>query len=204
MTLDELGILYGTDKSSLVHNYCIKYDELFNNIKYKVKNVLELGIYKGNSIRMWRDYFILATIYGIDINPDCLIKNEENIHTILGSQSDEKFLNDVFKEIYFDIIIDDGSHKYKDQIDSFIYLFKKVKSGGYYIIEDICTSYWDGFGDEPAINYFKKLIDDVNFHGLKIGKKVDRRESLLLGNAVCRKDIESILFLNSIVIIKKR
>lgn len=73
-----------------------------------------------------------------------------------------------------------------------------INGNNRYLFEDTSE------GDEPAINYFKKLIDDVNFYGFKVDRKVDRRESLLLKNEVCRKDIESILFLNSIVIIKKR
>lgn len=203
MTLDKLGILYKTDKSSLTHNYCEKYDELFAHNKDNVTDFLELGIYNGGSLRMWRDYFKNATIHAIDISFRCMFK-EDRIKTYLCSQSDKQMLNTLFSQIKFDIILDDGSHQYKDQINSFLYLFEKVKSKGYYIIEDICTSYWNGFGDEPAIDYFKKLIDDVNFYGLKVDNKVDRKESSLLEKASCRKDIESILFLNSIVIIKKR
>jgi|LakMenE01Jun11ns_1017448.scaffolds.fasta_scaffold9391700_1 hypothetical protein len=55
-----------TDKNTL-HSYLDLYQSLFNNKKYTAKNILEIGIYRGGSIKLWSEFFINAKIYGIDI-----------------------------------------------------------------------------------------------------------------------------------------
>ena len=51
----------------------------------------------------------------------------------------EKFYNKLNisnQEKFFDIIIDDGSHKLSDTLNSLNFFFKNLKPGGLYIIED--------------------------------------------------------------------
>jgi hypothetical protein len=55
-----------TDKNT-THSYLDIYQTLFNNKKNTAKNILEIGIYRGGSIKLWSEFFINATIYGIDI-----------------------------------------------------------------------------------------------------------------------------------------
>jgi hypothetical protein len=55
-----------TDKNT-AHSYLDLYQTLFNNKKNTAKNILEIGIYRGGSIKLWSEFFINATIYGIDI-----------------------------------------------------------------------------------------------------------------------------------------
>jgi hypothetical protein len=95
---------------------------------------------------MWHDYFTNAIIYGIDNFDDLIYKTinfkkeqieNDRLKIFIGDQSDEIFLKKNFDGIYFDIIIDDGSHRSWHQQQSFKYLFPKVNSGGYYIIEDL-------------------------------------------------------------------
>jgi hypothetical protein len=70
----------------------------------------------------------------------------------------------------FDIIIDDGSHVNGHVIDTFKFLFPRLKDGGIYVIEDTQTSYWEDYGgdsknlDNPKtiMNFFKKLTDSLN------------------------------------------
>ena len=81
----------------------------------------------------------------------------------------------IFQEIgNVDFIIDDGSHQSKDIIKTFQYIFKFLKNGGYYFVEDIQTSYWSGYKgdsfylkkDKTAVGVFKKIIDKINYQEL--------------------------------------
>jgi len=151
--LDTFAIKYGTDKRtndpgqpSIYHGYVEKYHALFKDNRNTITHFLEIGVREGWSHKMWYDYLPNATIYGIDNFEDSVYKNinfkkedleNDRIKIFIGDQSDETFLDCSFKDINFDVIIDDGSHRSWHQQLSFKYLFPKVKSGGYYIIEDL-------------------------------------------------------------------
>ena len=219
--LEKLAIKYGTDKSSEVHNYCEKYANYLPFERYDEMNILEIGVLEGKSLKTWQEYFYRSKIIGIDINPDCgQYNNRDNrVYVEIGSQDDHVFLNDVMREYGpFDMILDDGSHMNEHVIYSFEHLFESIKPGGVYVVEDVSTSYWPCYGgglNDPKsmMEYFKKLADDVNFRGLENVENQQavwwRREDLLIpySNKVqpdCRTDIESITFLNGIILIRKR
>jgi hypothetical protein len=218
-TLDNLAKVYGTDKSSDKHNYCVKYEKYLPFNRYDKLNILEIGVLDGKSLLTWKDYYYRSNILGIDINPDCKKYEEERIFIEIGSQDDDKFLNKISNEYGpFDFILDDGSHLNEHVIYSFETLFQYVKSGGMYIVEDVATSYFPWYGgglNDPKsmMEYFKKLTDDINFRGVENlddqAAVWDRREDKLIpySNKVqpdCRTDIESITFLNGIILIRKR
>lgn len=216
-TLDLIGKKYGTDKTSDCHNYCVKYEKYLPMKRYEKLNILEVGVLNGKSLKMWKDYFYNSNIIGIDINPNCSIYAEDRINVEIGSQTDVEFLSKVSeKHGPFDLIVDDGSHINSDIITTFEFMFDKVKSNGVYVVEDSCTSYWDEYGGgnhfDTVMNYFRRLVDDVNFFGAmndKHGLYHARNEQLLdqsvkQKNIKCRTDIESICFLNSIILITKR
>jgi 23S rRNA U2552 (ribose-2'-O)-methylase RlmE/FtsJ len=122
--------IYNTDKGT-THSYIEEYERLFkglNNI-----TLLEIGTNCGSSLEMWRDWFPNSEIYGIDINPKGY---PEGVKVIKGDATKELILNN-FKDIKFDVIIDDGSHRLEDQLKSLELFFPIVKDGGMYIIEDI-------------------------------------------------------------------
>jgi len=145
--LHTLGVKYKTDKYDQTHSfkntsYCDIYDKYFINIRHKVKKFVEIGIKDGCSLRMWKEYFPNATIYGIDIDPRCKKFEEDRIVCMIGDQNCEKFLNDAKKIIgEYDILLDDGSHITKHQITSFNILHENCKENGFYIIEDLRNSY---------------------------------------------------------------
>ncbi len=218
-TLDEIAKKYGTDKSSEVHNYCVKYEKYLPFKRDDHLKILEIGVFNGESLKMWKEYFYNSHIVGIDINPECKKYEEERITVEIGSQVDGNFLARLWQQYGpFDIILDDGSHMNEHVIYSFEHLFGSVKSGGVYIMEDTCCSYWPPYGGNhlqpnTMIEYTKNLIDDINFRGME---NVDdqkrvwwRREDLLIPvsnirQPDCQTDIESINYLNSITIITKR
>ena len=220
-TLNNLAIRYGTDKSSDKHNYCVKYEKYLPFNRYDKLNILEIGVLDGKSLKTWQEYYYKSKIVGIDINPDCEQYNDRDnrVYVEIGSQADNVFLLDVMREYGpFDFILDDGSHMNEHVIFSFEHLFQSIKSGGVYIVEDVSTSYWYSYNGglnnpNTMMEYFKKLADDVNFRGLENVENQEavwwRREDFLIpySNKVqpdCRTDIESITFLNGIILIRKR
>src|SRR6266700_7302086 len=101
--------------------------------------VLEIGVYSGGSLDMWRTYFgPKAHIIGVDIQEDCIVYERKGIEIKIGDQSDKRFWTE-FKERVepIDIVIDDGSHKPRHQITTFNELFPHIKPGGIFLCEDI-------------------------------------------------------------------
>jgi hypothetical protein len=129
---------YDTDKYN--HGYIPLYNKIFNNI-VECKNVLEIGIHMGGSLMFLKDFFPRATIYGVDIH-DKKEFEKDRIKTFIGNQENRNDLHDIIEKTNceFDLIIDDGGHTMKQQQISFGVLFKKLKSGGVYVIEDLHTS----------------------------------------------------------------
>jgi hypothetical protein len=217
-TLNKIAQSHGTDKSSDIHNYCVKYQKYLPFNRYDNLNILEIGVLNGKSLKTWKDFYYRSNIIGIDIEPTAVQYAEENISIEIGSQADGKFLNDVgTKYSSFDMILDDGSHLNSHVIFSFEHLFGFLKSGGVYVVEDTCTAYWEEYEGgylkpTTSVEYFKKLSDDVSFRGLMNFNSPNvhaRREDWLIDLSKqtqpdCRTDIESITFMNGIILINKK
>lgn len=133
----------GSDKS-IPHQYEIGYAQLLDR---PIKNLMEIGISNTikeySSVWGWSKLFPTAFIYGIDIVPEKMI-NHGRIVTFLADQSDPAALDNVIKllgDTKMDVIIDDGSHWFKDSSVSFNVLFDRLLAkGGIYIVEDIQKS----------------------------------------------------------------
>lgn len=138
-TLNDIGLRNNSDKSSSYHDYLNLYDIHFSKFRSEKINILEIGILFGDSLSIFQEYFENASIFAIDINDKTHLKSER-IEILVGDQSNRGFLQQ-FENDFFQIIIDDGSHVMEHQQVSFGYLFKKLKSGGIYVIEDLHTSY---------------------------------------------------------------
>lgn len=220
--LDNLGLTL-TDKASPVHDYLRKYEKYFPFQRDANLKILEIGVQTGGSLKLWKQYYTNSKIIGIDINPRSKEHEEDRITIEIGSQFDSDFLKYIANKYGpFDIIIDDGSHFNQHIIFSFENLFEYLKPQGIYVVEDSVTSYWIEFGgglNEPnsVISYFKNRIDEVNFYGERLESPYSnmigqhaRKDSLLIdqmqrkGYNAIGFDIESINFLNSIIIVRKR
>ena len=57
-----------SDKNTL-HSYLETYEILMSPLKKRVKNVIEIGIWEGGSLKLWNDYFLNADIFGLDVEP---------------------------------------------------------------------------------------------------------------------------------------
>jgi len=159
------------------HHYIPIYDQYFSNFKNKKIKFLEIGVGKGGSLQMWRKYFGKdAIIFGIDINPECKKFNTETEKVRIGSQIDKNFLKSVIMEMGgVDIILDDGSHQMKHIPNTLEYLFPYLNFNGIYMIEDLHTAYWKGYGggyysNNNFFKYFIKIIHDMHhwYHAKKL------------------------------------
>lgn len=163
---------FENNTSNAIHkwlHYFDIYDFWFKKYKNQPVVILEIGVYQGGSLNMWRDYFgEKAQIYAVDINPLCKQFETENTKIFIGSQEDRAFLRDVKNKIPpVDILIDDGGHTMRQQIITFEELYESVKSDGIYLCEDLHTSYWKSHGGglqrkNSFIEYSKKFIDSIN------------------------------------------
>ena len=187
------------------------YEENFSKFKKKKITILEIGIAKGGSLRMWKNYFSSeSTIVGIDINPDCKKFEKDNIKTYIGNQTDVNFLSSVIKDIDKpDIIIDDGGHTSNQQIISFNYLFGHLNDKGIYLVEDTHASYHSDFQDRQDgftfMDYAKSLADKLNLWYQYYDYKIYKKEIIeKINMPYFTKNTYKISFYNSMVVFEKR
>jgi hypothetical protein len=133
-SLRQLARKYGTDKGT-DHTYLEVYEQLFERYRQRPVALLEIGIYHGESLRLWREYFPKGRITGIDVSvPSTHIEGCELLRI---NQTDRAAIDAAFADESLDIIIDDASHRIEDQIQSVCWLWPKLKPGGLYLIEDV-------------------------------------------------------------------
>jgi SAM-dependent methyltransferase len=209
--LDTMALKYGADKCSRYHGYTRYYE--FYLDRNNVTKILELGVNKGNSLKMWHEYFPNAIIYGIDIDKKCKKLENDRTKIAIGDCNDSDFINAFFNNNgnNFDLIIDDGSHNVKDQISFFNKAFWHLKSKGIFVIEDVLTSYIDKYGgnkQDSCIEFFKRRIDDISCNGIQIKKKKSNRDIILKSKqkdfSDYEKHIESIHFYSGLIVILKQ
>ena len=153
--------------SSTKHStYFEVYDRLFGQYRGKEITFVEVGIFKGGSLFMWRDFFgPQARIIGLDLNPEAKKWEEHGFEIHIGSQSDPAFWEDFKKQVGpIDVLLDDGGHTFEQQIVTTEMMLDAIKDGGMLVVEDTHTSYIKGFGEFPQsfMQYVKRLTDRVN------------------------------------------
>jgi hypothetical protein len=151
---------FGSDKGtqSSAHFYTRIYTRLFQSIRNEVLTVAEIGLHRrdvdmrcihgGNSelakasaapsLEMWKAYFPNADIFGFDIDDFSKVKIDR-CSIVRGDMSSRNdlagFVHTIGRPI--DILIEDGSHTSHHQQIAFGYLFRYIRPGGMYIIEDL-------------------------------------------------------------------
>lgn len=166
-----------TDKHIGHRAHAALYEQFFVSYKESAKKVVEIGVNKGGSIKVWQKYFLNATIYGADIRNSSIrqINNLDRVVPIQLNQGRKEDLIELAELGPFDIVIDDGSHEWAHQISTFEHIWPAVAPGGLFVVEDTSTSYaaWQyqckdagRFGEHgeeiTAVEYFKNLVDEVN------------------------------------------
>jgi hypothetical protein len=170
--LTRLANYYGTDKGSehndYIHCYTEFYGPLLNHRRNNLKNMLEIGVYEGQSLRMWKDFFVNANIYGID----CDKVNIKEERLFIGSEINayiEETVN-IFKDknIKFDFIIDDGPHNMSSWTFVLNNYIDLLDENGIFIIEDIdhidkCYELIDTFsGDKNRLTPIDRTKTAIN------------------------------------------
>lgn len=145
------------------------YERHLSRFRHTEVNVLEIGVYSGGSLEMWKHYFgPLSHIFGVDIEPACRTYEDESVKIFIGSQGDRAFWKRFKQEVEnLDIVIDDCSHQAEDQIISFEELLPHLRPGGTYLCEDITHSvnpfalYLNGFSHNlNELNGFEQNHDN--------------------------------------------
>lgn len=165
----------------ICHDYLTIYEREWGKWRDKPIRLMEIGLNKGASIKIWLEYFQQATIYGVDIAD---FGNEvgipaDHLERFVFSKGDQMdpYFWQRFAEGHpepFDVIIDDGSHASGPIIVSFNSLWGKVKPGGYYVIEDLTeaqfnASHTPGFPTQiefvetfiPSVIYGQNDIEEI-------------------------------------------
>ena len=147
------------------------YERYFSRFRNTEVHFVEIGIFQGGSLQMWKHYFgPKARIYGVDINPECKKFEEDQISVFIGDQSDKTFLRQLTQRIpRMDIVLDDGGHFMDQQIASFEVLYPALAVEGVYLCEDLHTSYQKPYGGGfrgrgTFIEYSKYFIDYLHTH----------------------------------------
>lgn len=165
----------GTDK--YVHQFTMFYPHLLDPLRERATfNMLEIGVYHGESLALWQQYFPRARIFGADksaaLSTAARPKSRHGDRSIGidGSsgrnftilQLDQHNRRDVQRLANYtdwSLVIDDGSHKPTDQLVTFMEFFPLLRPYGVYIIEDIQTSYFArGYGRGYLYNW--NMLDE--------------------------------------------
>ncbi len=153
-------------------HYFAAYEALFGQHRTKPLRIMEIGVFQGASLQMWKDYFNHpdTLVVGIDIQPNCIQYDapSKGIRVRVGSQTDGSFLKSVTEEFGpFDLIIDDGSHHSAHIITSFNHLFARaLKDSGIYLVEDLHANYWPGWRDSQKsfLDVCKEILEHMHTH----------------------------------------
>ena len=161
-------IFFSTPKLSIKNDtYFDAYEFIFNSYIGKPITFIEVGVFNGGSLHMWREYFgEQARIIGVDFNPIARELEKDGFEIYIGNQESSEFWLELKNKVgYVDIILDDGGHKNGQQIAALYNGVELIRDGGVIVIEDTHTSYFRRFGNPSPfsfISYSKKIIDVIN------------------------------------------
>lgn len=178
MSLVDLVDNLRTDKNTS-HSYLPLYEELFSKKKETAKHVLEVGIghktdENGGSIKLWKDYFINAKIFALDIIPiDEVFKeitNDPRIYLYASSNAyDINFFSKTFvnNNIKFDILLDDGPHTLESMIIFIVLYSNLMKDDGILVVEDVQDISWIETLKTVTPNHLQKYIEVYDRRNVK-------------------------------------
>ena len=216
-TIEELFYKGTGRRSNKWHHYLEVYDRFFGKFVGAPVTYLEVGIDKGGSLMIMRDFLgPQARIIGADLNPECASLRDEGFEIHIGSQSDAQFISQIAESCGpFDMIVDDGGHVADQQLVTFLTLFPKLKYGGVYVVEDLHTCFWHGYQDSRfGINFYdfaKGLVEKMTLWHVdsqvslgRYGVPPDKRDGQVKINNFAVNDIFGISFFDSMVVFEKR
>lgn len=170
---------FESDKGT-IHSYIEVYEEILAPYKDTAFNILEIGLFKGNSLRMWKEYF-KGVVFGID----CDIKPHGGMADLTEMVKSDEFnikLFDAecpikaryyFNETKFDVIIEDAGHHIEQQVKLYNIWKKYLTPNAIYIIEDVQDI------DNTRFT-FENLDNSKNITILDLRKKKGRYDDVLV------------------------
>lgn len=171
-TGNPLEAYFRANQGRLIHkwlHYFDIYDRHFAPFRGKPVTIVEFGVSHGGSLQMWKDYFGPgAKITGVDIDPRCEKLTEDQVEVVIGDQEDRGFLRELAARVGdIDVLIEDGGHTMRQQINTFEEFWPNIVDGGVFLIEDLHTSYWRKYGGGyqragTFIEYAKDLVDQLH------------------------------------------
>ena len=177
--LNMIGLRHGTDKASNANDYLAFYARFLEPMRAHAVKVLEIGVLDGASLRTWRDYFPNGSVVGVDVDQAARIHAGDRISIEIADQSRDADLHRLAALGPFDLILDDGSHFWRHQIRTFQLLAPAVRPGGFYVIEDLDTSYGRHAavygGGRSTADYLRELSDwIVGYRQMASDRGLDR------------------------------
>jgi len=129
---DGRGILKWLHYFDIYHRY-------FQKFVGKEVHVVEIGIFSGGSLDMWKEYFgPNCRIYGVDIQEECKAYEDARTKIFVGDQGDRAFWQSFKRSVpRVDIVIDDGGHLPHQQMVTLEEMLPHVRPGGVFLCEDI-------------------------------------------------------------------
>jgi hypothetical protein len=153
-------------------HYFDVYHRHFDRFRNTDVHILEIGIYSGGSLEMWRDYFgARCRVYGVDVQEECLSYGTDSIQIFIGDQADRDFWRRFRSQVpKLDVVVDDGGHKPDQRASSLEELLPHLSPGGVYVVEDV-----HGVGNRFGA-YASSLVDALNaYHGKPDHRNPERR-----------------------------
>jgi len=171
--LNEIFVNFATNKGSHFffnnvkhkgHGYDIFYEKYFKDNRNKRLNIIEFGIHYGDSLAALSCYFPYANVVGVDRNPFSTNYKSKRVRTLYCDVSSEKNLENLSNYLNkdYDYIIDDSSHNPIHQKLIFFSMFKNLKSGGIFVIEELNFFQSETNKDDPNQNFLRNLLIDVS------------------------------------------
>ena len=165
-TLDEIGVASRCKKASTHHDYLHFFEGLVGHLRDRPCRILELGVLRGESMRMWLEAFPHSQVVGVDINLlNCRV-TDPRLTLIAANAADPDALQAIARQHGpFDFIVDDCSHT-PDVTGNVLRLFAEhVVPGGWLFVEDINIDYEQGTGQGIAAQ-IRDLVTAINHRGL--------------------------------------
>ena len=165
LSLTGLADLFGSDKGNIKHRYTKVYEPLIQKIceeqgdtrKTAQLHIAEAGVACGASLHMWSHYLPDSVIIGYDVRPECaeLCQDLDNVRIVIGDPAKMNEPDDA----PFDVFIDDASHISEQIVEMFRNCWPWVRSGGYYVIEDLGCTYSDAYTEQFRKHFDPKALN---------------------------------------------
>jgi hypothetical protein len=148
-------------------SYFHVYEELLSPYIGQPITFVEVGVYNGGSLFMWRHFFgEQARIIGVDLNPDARRWENEGFEIWIGNQSNPDFWAEFLNSVgEIDIFLDDGGHSNSQQIQTVVSVAPSIRDNGLVLVEDTHTSYMTQFGNPSKrsfVNFAFDVVDSIN------------------------------------------